>query len=218
MSKQNDISEPYFPVNDAAPSDAEAAPSGAVEPYADSDVKLSDSGVPYTSEKVALHARDRRGLDPREWTAAPWQAGWAIVRRAAAGVTPAQLATVESSRHTAAAPRASSAAPEFYRVEFMESSDENAARQVEVAVQGKWYLYRRGIEVIIPSAHLEVIKNATYKSIRYDEARRENYSVVIQTYPYRLIGEATREEFEACLTRGDGAHKPMNGIIGDGRI
>jgi len=70
-----------------------------------------------------------------------------------------------------------------------ESRDATDSQDVFVQVNGRAYLYKRGVEVIVPPEVIEVLNNAVIeKMVRIDEG---NYVMrPVKRFPFRILGEA----------------------------
>ena len=80
------------------------------------------------------------------------------------------------------------------KVVFMMGEKDESQYPVKVMVNGKAYIYQRGVEVKVPRSVLEVIDNAVETRYRTEhdpddpsQVRIVEYSV--PRFPYRIVGE-----------------------------
>jgi hypothetical protein len=96
-------------------------------------------------------------------------------------------------------------APEekYYRVMFSQKASPSDPDDVELSVNGETLVIKRGVEVIIPARFKECADNATFQQFRQLPGKPRKLIGHIKVFPYQLMGESTKPEFDKMKTDGD---------------
>jgi len=171
---------------------------------------LAEDGHPYSTDRMAHKAMIQRGMSPRIYTVVPYQTGWCIASIkfiAEGGLDPRRRS--ESKAMEAAKTVAEQLQTQFMFVTFLPAADENAPQQVELGLNGEWFLFPRGVRTVCPETHLEVARHAAYLKYENDENPETGGiypSHDVSKLPYQTHGEATRADFLDVLQRGGVQH------------
>lgn len=165
------------------------------------NIKLSETGTPFASEQAARDYIKAKELDRTNFVPKKYQGGWAIYDIEA-------TISLASGQMTGGATAESGAPEKYFEVEFNETDSANECPHVPLIVNNWDIRVQRGTAVILPERFLSVAKNATRINYVPDGSAsgvgRQPMKAqgVIMRYPFRIIREATKKEFEEGLAKG----------------
>lgn len=135
-------------------------------------------GDPFALERVAKAEITRRGLDPRVCQ---------IIGNEKEGFT-IRVGTPQPE-------------VEYWWVIFDKRRHQNDFEKVFINFDGDMMEFERGVEVICPSTHLEIIDHAV--ETIYKQTAETGLEVVgeVQRYSYRKIRPSTRQEYTKLLAK-----------------
>ena len=163
-------------------------------------IKLNESGEPFASEQAARDFIRTKELDRANFLPRKYQGGWAVY-------------DLEAMTAMASGQMVSPSVPEkpekYFEVEFTPSGSANDCPHVPLIV-GNWDLrVQRGKPVILPERFIEVARHAVHTNYVPDDSASGTGKQplkaqgTIMRYPFRIIKEATRKEFEEGLAKGN---------------
>lgn len=121
------------------------------------------------------------------------ESGESVAAAAAATAKPAQVQSAAVDMFTKA---------KYKRVIFEAKSDPIAPNDVVLSVQGFVVKCQRDIETIVPDFILEAADNAVYPKYRIVPGEGRKIETKIKKYPYRIIGDASLNEFKMLFAQG----------------
>jgi hypothetical protein len=167
----------------------------------DEQMKVAKNGRPWTSEDAARKAMAEQELNPLVWGGVQRDGGWVSEQHAQTLKRQADAKAQASS----AAKQADEQGEKYFWVEFGSRTSANEAENVELSHNGDRITIRRDTPVPLPQRYLNVADGAVQRifepvrrsSIPYREAG------VIKRRAYRVLREATREEFLKYMEEGN---------------
>lgn len=162
-------------------------------PMSNEEIKVAKTGLPFKSEEQATAELKRLELPADVWGVFPHAGGFAI--RMHAAVLADQRANVTQAEDTA---RAKSISGEkYFWVEFGGKGSTQDTEKVEISWQGIRITVARETRVALPQRFLGVCDNAVQKLFEPAPRGENAYqpSGVLKRRSYRMLGEATREDF-----------------------
>jgi hypothetical protein len=107
---------------------------------------------------------------------------------------------------TADGPEGPKAPEKYWLVEFSQTSNPYDLPHVPLILKTRQLNVRRGVPVVLPESYVEIARNATlpnWKPNPEDPKKPLRQEGVLHRYPFRVIREATREEFMEGLASGN---------------
>jgi hypothetical protein len=141
-------------------------------PEPEDEVIVAGTGEPYKTEKLAISALDKKGLDPKKFQVVPHEEGFGIVRKPDTGKK-----------------------EKFYWVEFNQRQNPEEEEDVILGVNGEFLVCQRAVRTIIPERYKECADHTTKPVFRQMPNQARLQVGTVQLYPYSLYGEATEEEY-----------------------
>lgn len=170
------------------------------------DVKLDRNGRPFTTEDKALSALKTADLSGDVWGVYPRDGGYAIVKHIA------QMAFSEEAKQASnsTARNRGFANEKYLFVEYPERGSSQEPEFVELSWEGNRITVTRGVKVPMAGRFLGVCDTAVQQI--YEPAPREagvafRKAGFIKRRPYRIIGPATKEDFDAYMREGNSITK-----------
>jgi hypothetical protein len=87
-------------------------------------------------------------------------------------------------------------------VMFLAQQNENEPREVKLRVNGESVNVLREVEVPMAGRFLEAADHATTQKFKVEPGKDRQVVAVVSSYPYRVIRDATREEFLEMRSNG----------------
>ena len=160
------------------------------------DVILAEDGSPFTSKAKAAKKADELRLDAKVYAIIKQDGGWAIVRRESATFQAA--AALENEAEGAnAADRAGEKpkAERHFTVRFHARQNSSEPLNVEGCVNQEILVMQREVDVILPERFVRHFALCRYPDERQLPGQPRKVVGWIQTYPFTVIGETTKEAF-----------------------
>jgi len=180
---------------------------------------VSSTGQPYKTDRAAAMAMVQRGCDPEVYEVREHpDGGFAICEKGIPMPAPvvAAPASIPVASHAEAEEKAEAEEEyndgpqaadvpqeeEHWRVRFQQKQNETETDNVILSVNGDTLNIKRGEVVVIPNRFKECADHATRQQFR--QLPNESRKVVahIKTYPYDLLGSATKQEYLAMRRAG----------------
>lgn len=152
---------------------------------------LNKEGNPFKDESEVEAGLEDLGLDANAYTSVAIDGGLAIVKRL-------RVPTKENPE-------------KYFWVTFSEKSDPNQQDDVILGVNGDVLVCQRGKKVAVAERYIEAAKNALYQKIRQLPGEKRKTVAWVQTYPYTIHGECSREDYEKMRKSGTEATRKSLG-------
>jgi hypothetical protein len=104
----------------------------------------------------------------------------------------------------------------YHWVKFHQRSSPNDEVRVKLTVNGECLLIQRGIKVPLPRRFMEAADHTTHEEYSQEPGEQRKIVTEVTTFPYELIGDTTREEFERFKREGTRATKEQ--LVKDGTM
>lgn len=155
---------------------------------------IGATGKPFSTEKWAKIAMEKKGLDASKHTVVEHpQGGFAIKRISKEGEVPVGYKSDEGESIEVTAPKQEG--EKYYKVRFHAKSNPNDTDNVTLGVNGEILVIKREEEVIIPERFVECARHATYPQFTQLPNEPRKITGKVMTFPLDILGEGTREEY-----------------------
>lgn len=161
---------------------------------------LSESGTPFASEQAAREHIKAKELKPDKFRVQKYQGGWAVIDLDAA----VRFAAGEMSGGQAS--DAAAVNEKYFEVEFNQAQGPNDLPHVPLVCNGWDLRAQRGKVIVLPQRFIDIAKNAVQTKFTVDSADKMNPvkpDGQFTRFPFRIIREVTRADFEKCLQAGN---------------
>jgi len=162
---------------------------------------VSKDGTPFTTERLAKLSITGRRLDPTKYTIVGHEGGFAIKLITKPDEMPVELKDEKGEVVDFDKPKEANV-EKFLRVRFHDKSNPNDTDSVTLGVNGEILIAQRNEETIIPERYAECARHATYPVFKQLPGERRKITGKVMTFPFDVIGEATREEYMALKKEG----------------
>lgn len=157
---------------------------------------MADDGQPFNSEADARQHQILRRV-PGQYVPRAWGSGWALV-----DVTRIQD---YDRAQIAQRPNDPALAPgqKYHWLRFHGKRYEDDFSQVRLCVEGKWLIFDRDRDVVVPDCYREAADHCRapeYKALPGQPLKHKGYML---RFPYNYVREATREEYVASVAVGN---------------
>jgi hypothetical protein len=149
----------------------------------ETETTISATGKPYNTEGGAKKAMAKRSLSQDTHMPVEIDGGWGIVKKR--DLVKSDDPDSPNAAHV----------EKYYRVVFSAKSSPTQPDDVELSVNGETLLMQRDKEIIIPGRYKEVADHAEQISFKQLPGIDRKVQGKIKTFPYTMMGEATREEY-----------------------
>lgn len=167
----------------------------------DEQTKVQKNGKPWASEDAARKALKDQELDEKVWGVVQRDGGWVIEQHS---LTLQRLQAAKAAQSEEAR-RKDAKNEKYFWVVFSGRNDIKDAEYIELRHQGDGITVRRETEVPLPERYLGVADDAVQQV--YEPVRRSSIPYrkagVLKRRPYRVVREATREDFLKYLEDGN---------------
>jgi hypothetical protein len=162
------------------------------------DVILDDSGNPFASKAKAMAKANELKLDASVYAIVKQGSGWVIVKRESATFDVADKLDAEP------APNAKKKADteRYFVVRFHSKQNASETRDVEACVNGEVLIMQRERNTILPERFVRHLALCRYPDERQMPGQPRKTVGWIQTYPFTVIREATKAEFDKQRREG----------------
>jgi len=164
---------------------------------------LAKTGNPFTSEKAAQAHFKNNELNEDVWGVTKYKGGWAIAKHR--WIAEQREREAVEAREAQAKRAAAEDKEEFFKVEFYEKSHPNDLPYVPLSKNGRQLRFPRGRETICPKTFLQIADDASHPqwepSDEPDQPMKR--AGTVRRYGYRVLGPATREDFDKLLAEGN---------------
>jgi hypothetical protein len=104
----------------------------------------------------------------------------------------------------------------YHWVKFHQRSNPIDELKVKLTVNGELLVIARGIAIPLPHRYLEAADHTTHEEFAQEPGKTRKIVTEVCTFPYELIKDATKEEFESFRDAGTRATKEQ--LVKDGTI
>jgi hypothetical protein len=104
----------------------------------------------------------------------------------------------------------------YHWVKFHPRSSPNDEIRVKLTVNGECLLIQRGAKVPLPRRFMECADHTTHEEYSQELGEQRKVVTEVTTFPYELIGNATREEFERF--KAEGTRQTKEQLVKDGTM
>jgi hypothetical protein len=104
----------------------------------------------------------------------------------------------------------------YHWVKFHPRSSPNDEVRVKLTVNGECLLIERGAKVPLPHRFMECADHTTHEEYHQEPGEQRKIVTEVTTFPYELIGDSTKEEFERFKAEGTKATKEQ--LVKDGTM
>ena len=162
---------------------------------------LSETGTPFSSAEDAVAHMKSKEMNSKDFKVTRYQGGYAIID-VAASVKAVALGTIT--------PGGGTSVPEdterYYLVRFSNLTTQNDVPHVPLVVNGWDLRVTRNKEAVLSTRFKEAAEHSVQIKWERDMADMKNpmkANGTIERYPFTIVREATRDEFEKCLAGGN---------------
>jgi len=104
----------------------------------------------------------------------------------------------------------------YHWVKFHQRSSPNDEVRVKLTVNGECLLIERGAKVPLPKRFLECADHTTHPEYSQEPGETRKIVTEVCTFPYELLGDTTKEEYERFKAEGTRATKEA--LVRDGTM
>jgi len=104
----------------------------------------------------------------------------------------------------------------YHWVKFHQRSSPNDEIRVKLTVNGECLLIERGAKIPLPRRFLEAADHTTHEEYAQEPGEQRKIVTEVTTFPYEIVGDATKEEYERFKEAGTRATKEA--LVKDGTM
>ena len=156
------------------------------------EIVVAKDGTPYKTTQVAALQQSRMRLQATH-NIVEYEGGYALM--------PVDPAGVKSTKTGTDGKKADE--EKYWRVRFHPMSDKNQHKSVILACNNEVLHMQRDEIVTIPQRFREIADNSVETRYSHEPGRDRQEIGHIKTYPYDVIEESTKEEFETQKRQGN---------------
>jgi len=104
----------------------------------------------------------------------------------------------------------------YHWVKFQPRSNPNDDPRVKLTVNGECLYIQRGERVPLPKRFLECADHTTHEEYHQEPGETRKIVTEVTTFPYEILGDSTREDYERFKREGTQATKDQ--LVKDGTI
>lgn len=161
-------------------------------------IKLAPDGNPFKSEAAAIRFIKDKSLDDDKYGTMKHKGGWAVA-------THRHILETEREQQASDKKPGKAAETKYFEVEFSGKAGPNDLNKVPLGVNGLIIFVSRETKVVLPEPFLLVAKDANHTQWEGsdDPAQPMKAAGIIHRFPFRILREATKDEYDTQLREGN---------------